>query len=147
MMKSISFPLRIEKGCLAREDSVRKSIDDAIEMLLNTPVGECPCDSEYGFTLQNMKFEMVNEIQGTIYKGADATNQNYNKKISGTSTNMQTFAADLNAAIVKYERRLLSPTTTLTYVNKQRTIMIVVKGVIEETGEQYMYTTSIKLWA
>lgn len=147
MTKFLNIPLQVQKGGIERIDNVKKAIDAFIAMILNTPMGIVPCDPLFGFSLQKRRFEMIDESQGTIFQGQDSNNNpDYEKKMSGTSKNIQTFAADLNEAIKQYEPRLANTTVSLTYIKMQKTIVVVVKGMIKETNEEYKYTDTIKLW-
>lgn len=146
MINSIRIPLQVVGGRIDRYKSLKEAIDTSLTMLLNTPIGSVPSNPHYGFTLQTLRFERVNETQGTIYTGVDDTNPVYDKKMSGTSKNMQTFAADLNEAVRLYEPRLGNTNVSMTYVAKSKTIVIVIKGIITETKEDYIFTSTVKLW-
>lgn len=106
-------------------------------------------DPQFGFIFNNLKFEIFNEKEGVIY---DSTPQEspspnlYDKKISGNSKNINTFAIDLKKAIEQYEKRLSHVSVSMTYLKSQRIIQIIVEGILIETGEVYKYTTSIRLW-
>jgi predicted component of type VI protein secretion system len=70
----------------------------------------------------------------------------YDKKISGSSKSINTFAAELKTAITKYEDRLEKITVSMTYIREERLIYITVKGVIISTKEDYIYDQVIKVW-
>lgn len=149
-MSHISIPLQITGKGFLREESLDKSIAQSISMLLQTPCQSCVSDPQYGFVFKNLRFEIFNESDGTIYNSMDDISANekrlYNMKASGSSKNVNTFASELKAAIVKYEPRLSDINTTMTYVREEKKIYITVNGVITETGKEYSYNTIIRIW-
>ena len=70
----------------------------------------------------------------------------YSKKISGSSKNMNTFAAELKEVVRKYEKRLEDVAVTMTYIREERQIYITVKGIIVSTKENYVFTSVIRVW-
>lgn len=146
MTKFLRIPLQVHKGRLSRDNNIKEAIDANIAVIINTPVGTVPCDPVFGFSLQKLRFEMINEMRGTVYSGLDDKNPDYDKKMSGTSKNIQTFAADLNDALRQYEPRLSNTDVSLTYIPQSKTIVIIVKGTIRDTDEDYKYTDTMRLW-
>lgn len=149
----IATPLKILSGSLEPAASLTSAIDQSITQLINTPVGACPCDRDYGFGLSALRFEIINEKEGVVYNSAASKDAGkasplgeYSKKISGNSKNLNTFAADLKAAIGKYESRLTDVNVSMAYRREERKLHIVIKGLIEATNAKYEYQTSIKVW-
>lgn len=144
-------PLRISKKAqrLSRTKEESRSIDKFIELIINTPLGECIADPDFGFVFANMRFEMFNESEGTIHSPENLAQRDdlYSKKISGTSNNINTFANELRDAIERYESRLNDIIVSMTYNREQRVIHIKVTGVIRTTLEAYQYLTTIKVWS
>lgn len=151
-MRNISLPFRIEKGRLREEESTRKAIDDNLNLLLSTPCYSCAVDPEFGFIFNNLKFEIFDEKEGVVYNSSDSSEifegkkGLYEKKISGSSKNLNTFASELKATIAKYEPRLSDVSVSMTYVREERLIYINVKGKISENEEGYNYTTTLRVW-
>ncbi len=149
-MSSIAIPLQITKKGFLRYEKVQQSIDSTISLLLQTALYSCAADPQFGFVFTGLRFEIFNENEGTVYNASEDNNEIsdlvYKKKISGTSKNISTFAADLKEAIIKYEPRLSDINTTMTYIREERIIYVSVKGVITETGEDYQYQTTIRIW-
>lgn len=148
----LQIPLSINKTGFRRDADLKESITNAIEMLLQTPLGANPSDPHYGFIFNNFRFEIFNEDEGTVYESvrdtstAAAHNAYYDKKISGTSKNVNTFAIDLKNAIDIYEPRLENVNVSMSYVRKERQIYIRIRGIISSTQEPYTYDTSIRTW-
>jgi predicted component of type VI protein secretion system len=71
----------------------------------------------------------------------------YNKKVSGSSRNVNTFAVDLKQLIEKYETRLHDVAVTMSYIREHKKIYIVVKGTLSETGGEYKYQNTLDIWA
>ena len=94
---------------------------------------------------------MFNENEGVVYDSGDTDFMNniqniYDKKISGSSKSINTFAAELKSAIEKYETRLENIAVAMTYIREERRIYITVKGTIVDTKEDYNYNQTIKVW-
>ena len=149
-MESLVSPLEIVTGSIARTDSLKKSIDAFLEILLTSACGDCCIDPEFGFIFNNMRFEIFNEREGVIYNSMptdkDAENDLYNKKISGNSKNFNTFATELKEAIIKYEPRLENVTATMSYIREERKVYVTVIGTIADTKEKYQYDTILNIW-
>ena len=132
------------------EESLDKSINEAISMLLQTPYYSCPADPQYGFVFKNLRFEIFNENDGTIedpHEDLTPRDQRlYKMKVSGSSKNIATFAAELKEAVIRNEPRLNEVNATLTYIREERRIYVTVKGIIAETGKDYQYQTIINIW-
>jgi hypothetical protein len=134
-----------------RTANVKESIDSFLEILLTSACGDCSIDPEFGFIFNNMRFEIFNEREGTIFNSTSTDSREeedlYNKKISGNSKNVNTFATELRQVIMKYEERLTEVQATMSYVREERNIYITVTGIIVDTREKYKYDTTIKVWS
>lgn len=148
-MAGLSLPLQMQKGSLRRCEQTRDAIDDFIRLLISTPKYNCTPDPQFGFELNNLRFEILSENEGVVYKGdaADGVlNEIYGKKISGSSSSPETFAYDLKEAIVQYEKRLYDVRVTMTYLREERSIYINVKGILVEDDSPYQLTTKFRIW-
>ncbi len=151
-MRSISIPLQIAGGGLARTDDPKKALDSALALLMTTPHFGAAADPLYGFVFNNLRFEIFNEHEGVIYNSAGSDRRLagrddlYSRKISGASSNLDTFAASLKETIEMYERRLGNVSVSMTYIREERKIYVSVKGVIVETETPYQYSTIINVW-
>lgn len=150
-MDNLVSPLEIITGSISRTDNLKESIDSFLEILLTSACGDCCIDPEFGFIFNNMRFEIFNEREGTIYNSTPTEGEEedelYTKKISGNSKNINTFATDLKETIMKYEHRLTDVAATMSYVRDERKIYITVTGVIIDTREKYKYDTTLKIWS
>ena len=150
-MTYLAIPLRVVKSGLAREDNIKHSIDEALSMLMTTPRYNSIGDSKYCFVFNNMRFEIFDEHEGVIYNSGDTLYESglrdlYSKKISGSSKNMNTFAAELKEAVKAYEKRLSDVAVTMTYIREERLVYITIKGVIISTKEAYLYKSILRVW-
>lgn len=150
-MAYISIPLTVKKTGLAREKTIKKSIDESLNMLLTTPRYNSISDPQYGFVFNNMRFEIFDEHEGVIYNSGDTIYESgmqglYTKKISGSSKNMNTFAAELKEAVRLYEKRIGDIAVTMTYIREERLIYITIKGTILSTKEDYVFSSTLKVW-
>ena len=134
-MAFLSIPLNVTKTGLAREKKIKKSLDEALYMLLTTPRNNNVCDPKYGFVFNNMRFEIFDEHEGVIYNSGDTIYKN-----------MNTFAAELKEAVKQYEKRLEDVSVTMTYIREERIIYITIKGVISSTKEDYVFTNTLRVW-
>ena len=119
---------------------------------MTTPRYSTPADPQFGFVFNNLRFEMFNENEGVVFDSGDTDTMNnlqglYEKKISGSSRSINTFAAELKAAIGQYEKRLDKISVSMTYIREERLIYITVKGTIISTGEDYKYDQTIRVWS
>ena len=150
-MAFLSIPLEVKKKGFAREKNLKKSLDESLYMLLTTPRYNNMSDPEYGFVFNNMRFEIFDEHEGVIYNSGDTLYENglrdlYSKKISGSSKNMNTFAAELKEAVKVYEKRLEEVAVTMTYIREERLVYITIKGVISATKQDYLFKSTLRVW-
>lgn len=150
-MAFLSIPLEVKKKGFAREKNLKKSLDESLYMLLTTPRYNNMSDPEYGFVFNNMRFEIFDEHEGVIYNSGDTIYDRgikdvYNKKISGSSKNMNTFAAELKEVVKNYEKRLSDVAVTMTYIREERLIYVTIKGIIIQTKEDYVFTSTLRVW-
>lgn len=150
-MTSISLPLNVGPRGLMREEKLKKSLDASISLILSTPQFSTPADPQFGFVFNNLRFEMFNENEGVVYDSGDTDYMDglqgiYDKKISGSSKSINTFASELKESIIKYERRLEDVSVSMTYIREERQIYITIKGVIVSTKENYVYKQTIRVW-
>ncbi len=150
-MSYLSIPLQVVKTGLARQDSIKKSLDESIYLLVTTPRFHNVADPNFGFVFNNMRFEIFDEHEGVIYNSNDTIYETgipeiYNMKISGSSKNMNTFAAELKEVVKQYEKRLEDVSVTMTYIREEKKIYITIKGVIASSKEDYVFTTILRIW-
>mgnify|MGYP004449872161 FL=1 len=145
----LSLPLSIRKHRFLRSKSLNEAIIDNLELIISTPVGECVIDPDFGFILNNFRFEIFNEEYGTIYNSKALESDidaYYNEKLSGTSKNLDTYAAELKSAIENYEKRLKKVSVSLNYVRLDRKIYISILGFRTIDDVEFNYQTSLNTW-
>jgi hypothetical protein len=150
-MTSIDLPLQIISKGLKREERLKNSIDMAIHLIMTTACYSTPIDPQFGFVFNNLRFEMFNENEGVVFNSGDTKSMDgiqglYEKKISGSSKSINTFAAELKDAVTKYEQRLENVNVSMTYIREERIIYVTVKGVIVNSKEEYAYQTKFRVW-
>ena len=150
-MTNISIPLQLTPKGLQREERLKSSIDANIYLIITTERFSTPVDPQFGFVFNNLRFEMFNENEGVVFDSGDTDTMSniqgaYDKKISGSSKSINTYAAELKTAITKYEERLEKISVSMTYIREDRLIYITVKGFIVSTKEEYVYDQIIKVW-
>lgn len=140
----LSLPLRVQDNQFQRSISENEAISNHLLLLINTPVGECITDPEFGFILNNLRFEIFDEQYGTVYnssKEEDVDDYLYKEKLSGSSKSINTFAMELKNVITKYEKRLQEVKVNMTYSRLERCIYINVKGKKVSNDEEYSFST------
>ncbi|MCR5455034.1 MAG: hypothetical protein K6F33_08625 [Bacteroidales bacterium] len=147
----LSIPLDIKSGRLLRDVNTKQSLDASLRLLLTTPRFSTPADPKFGFVFNNLRFEIFNEREGVVYNSGDAEDVHglaglYDKKVTGSSKNLNTFAAEFKQAVLDYEKRLKDIMVTMTYIREQRLIYVAVKGIIKATEMPYDFTTTIRVW-
>ena len=150
-MTSISIPLLLTPKGLQREDGLKGSIDANMYLIITTERFSTPADPQFGFVFNNLRFEMFNENEGVVFDSGDTDSMSniqgaYDKKISGSSKSINTFAAELKTAITKYEDRLEKITVSMTYIREERLIYVTIKGIIIQTKEDYVFTSTLRVW-
>lgn len=152
-MANILLPLQISDGKLKTTDKIMKSIDSFLSLLITTSQNDSVAARKFGFVFNNLRFEIFNENEGVVYDSSleeDVREELlvgiYEKKISGSSKNLNTFAAELREAIIKYEKRLQDVSVSISYIREERQLYVAVKGVLSSTKERYRYLTTIKIW-
>jgi len=150
-MTSISIPLQLTNKGIGVDDKQKKAIDAVIYLIITTERFSTPADPQFGFVFNNLRFEMFNENEGVVYDSGDTDSMSniqniYEKKISGSSKSINTFAAELKSSIEKYETRLENIAVAMTYIREERQIYITVKGIIADTKEDYIYNQTIRVW-
>lgn len=151
---NIQLPIDIEKGSgqLKRTDSTAKSIDAHLKLIISTPRNSCVCDPDFGFVFNNFKFEIFNEQDGVVNYDSTSIEESaqeldlYNRKISGTSKNINTFAKEFQDVVEKYEKRLTDITISMAYIREQRIINLSLKGTIKRSNTSYNFDTVINVW-
>ena len=150
-MSGITIPLKLTPKGIQRESNLKRSIDAVIHLIMTTPRYSTPADPQFGFVFNNLRFEMFNENEGVVFDSGDTDTMNnlqglYEKKISGSSRSINTFAAELKAAIGQYEKRLDKISVSMTYIGEERLNYINDKGTIISTCEDYKYDQTIRVW-
>lgn len=150
-MISIRIPLQLKQRGLSRFEKQKLSIDAVIRLIITTEKFSSPVDPNFGFVFNNLRFEIFNETEGVVYDSGDTDTMNniqnlYDKKISGSSKSINTFAAELKKAIEEYETRLENIAVSMTYIREERQIYITVKANFVDTKEEYIYNQTVKVW-
>lgn len=135
-MTTIALPLTIQHSRFVRTEALADAITDYLTLLVNSARYLTAPDPSFGFVFNNLKFENVNEREGVVYE----------RKLSGSSKNINTYAAELQKAIALYEPRLQNVKVSMTYVREEKQIYTTVEGTISATQEPYQFSTTIKVW-
>ncbi|MBO4519069.1 MAG: hypothetical protein J5704_03430 [Paludibacteraceae bacterium] len=135
-MAAITLPLHIHHGRIDRTDATADAITAYLTLLVGSTRYLTAPDPSFGFAFNNFKFENVNEREGVVY----------DRKLSGSSKNINTFAAELQKTIMMHEPRLQDIKVSMTYMREEKKIYTTVDAVISATQEPYQFSTTIKVW-
>lgn len=150
-MNYFSLPLNIDSKGFVRDASEKESIDNYISQIIASPLFSCIVEYDFGFILNNLRFEMLSENDGVVHPGTkDITSEEmrmlYSKKLSGSSKNEDTFAYELMKSIQENDDRLSEVNVTMTYVREERSIFVSVKAVMKKSGDPYQFKSTLKVW-
>ena len=133
------FRIPLEMGSRFSEgntaDSVKKSIDDFIDLLVVSPNGSFKADYYFGFVFQNSRFE-----------NSDKDEQIDEKKLHGESFNKNNFAYDLKQSIEEYESRLKNVQVRMNYDSGYKKVSIDISGRYEEDFAEKDYRKNITFY-
>jgi len=128
----IKIPFHISNGKIEGEKDIIKSVNSFIDLMVSTNIGSFKPEADFGFVFKNFKFEIFDEVNGTIRynsrKKGEIVDDNYFKKISETSNNPNNFAFDLKKNIEKYENRLKNIIVSMYYYRQEKLIKLVISG-------------------
>lgn len=127
--------MRIDDGKFVRTSDTAESVSAFLQFLITSAKYTCVSDPEFGFILNNLRFENIGDGEAL-----------YSRKISGTSANPETFAYELKTAINTYEKRLKAVKVTMTYARSEKLIHITIKGKLVDNDADYQYITDMKVW-
>lgn len=118
-------------------ESLKKSIDDFIFLLLNSPNGSFKPDFRFGFSLKNFHFE-----------NADSEDKINKEKIRGKSDNLSNhYAIDLKNAIKQFEPRLQNPEVEIGLDRKSSKVTVSISGkIVPDTKKDYKQTITFHIW-
>lgn len=145
-MNSLKTPLELNGGRLSTIDDLKESVDQSIDMFINTPKGSLVADKDYGFVFAGLRFEIFDDSNGTVYNSFKDDDPVYHKKISGSSNNLDTFASDLCMSLTQYEPRLKNIKASMQYDKVRSVIRLSIHGNFAADGGAYEYNTEIKIW-
>jgi len=118
-------------------ENIKKSIDDFIFLLINSPNGSLKSDFRFGFSLKNFRFE-----------NADSEDKINKEKIIGKSDNPNNYyAIDLKEAIKQFEPRLQNPEVEIGFDRKQSKVTVFISGMILlDTKKEYKQNITFHIW-
>jgi hypothetical protein len=159
----IKIPFQINNGEIASEKDDVQSINKFVQLIVSSYWKSFKPESDFGFGFKNFKFEIFDEINGTILNKKmneklinkpggkkipdKRTDADYSKKINETSKNSNSFAFDLKNTIEKYECRLKGVYVDMKYGQREKKITLLIKGKINnEKEDDYAHEISFLVW-
>lgn len=141
---------------VAEKNGLKPSIDAFLDLLITSGRDSFKADDDFGFSLEDYRFEIYNPSQGVITSKSRRGKKDiissiedpmYNNKINGSSINANTFAKDLKDTIVQYEPRLKNVEVVMEFVDRGAQLLVSVKGIIDDGYDTpYIYRTNIRIW-
>lgn len=147
---NIKIPFSIQKGEIQRDEDRISSINQFIELIVETQMGSFIPDKNFGFIFKNFQFEIFDEQKGTL-KLPEKNRQNkevkYEKKISGSAKNHNTFAYDLKKNIERYETRLKNVEVKMKYEQLGKIITLSVTAELNaDKSTDYKHEIIFQVW-
>lgn len=147
---NIKIPFSIQKGEIQRDEDRINSINQFIELIVETQMGSFIPDKNFGFIFKNFQFEIFDEQKGTL-KLPEKNRQNkevkYEKKISGSAKNHNTFAYDLKKNIERYETRLKNVEVKMKYEQLGKIITLSVTAELNaDKSTDYKHEIIFQVW-
>ena len=118
-------------------ENMKKSIDDFILLLVNSPNGSLKPDFRFGFSLKNFRFE-----------NADSEDKINKEKIRGKSDNLNNhYAINLKEAIKQFEPRLQNLEVEIEFDRKQSKVTVYISGrILPDTKKEYKQNITFHIW-
>jgi predicted component of type VI protein secretion system len=115
---------------------LRKSINDSLRLIINTPKGSFKPLPDFGFSLMNHRFE-----------NAEWEEKINNEKIGGHSGKPGGFyAKELQKTILQFEPRLQDPEVDIKFDKKTSKISIFISGKLKDMNEDFNKEISFQIW-
>lgn len=141
---------------LPDKDGMKTSIDVFIDLLLTSNKDSFKADDDFGFSLEDYRFEIYNPEIG-LFHGRGNSNQKgiidsiedpmYKCTITGSSVNAGNFATDLRNTIVKYEKRLKNVEVGMDFMAQGSILLVSVSGIIDDGYDTpYTFLRKIRIW-
>ena len=137
-------------------DAMKKSIDAFLELLISSGKDSFKADEDFGFALEDFRFEIYNPETGTFHDLSKKRRKDligsiqdpiHDYKIKGSSINTQTFAGHLHESIVQYEHRLKNVEVAMDFIAKGTVLLVSVNGLMDDGYDTpYTYYNKIKIW-
>lgn len=138
------------------KNGFKTSIDAFLDMLISSGKNSFEADDDFGFSLEDYRFEIYNPEIGLFHSPNPKGKQDligsiedplYKYKIAGSSINTQTFANELKNTIVQYEQRLKNVEVNMEFVAKGTILVVSVNGIIDDGYDTpYAYLSKISIW-
>lgn len=143
---SIKIPFQIVNGNVEQETDLKKSVNQFLDMLVSTAIGQFKADPDFGFVFKNFRFENFDEKQRTVANMRDDELLN-GYKITGSSKNPKNFAYMLKRNVEQYEPRLTISEVTMDYSAQKHNVRLLVSGQFKTDKQQaYSHAISFHVW-
>ncbi|MDR0332293.1 MAG: GPW/gp25 family protein [Dysgonamonadaceae bacterium] len=117
-------------------ERLRKSVDDFLSLLVNTPKGSFKPQPQFGFSLTKFRFE-----------NADAEDRINKEVIRGESDNRDAYyALELKETIARFEPRLQNPEVEIRFDKKISKVSIFISGKLVNTKEDFEKNIIFQIW-
>lgn len=138
------------------KDALKKSIDAYLDLLITSGPGSFKADEEFGFALEDFRFEIYSPETGMFHGDARKQKKDligtiedpvHRYRIRGSSVNTETFAVHLRDSIVQYEHRLKNVEVAMDFIANGTVLVVSVNGVMEDGYDTpYTYYNKIQIW-
>lgn len=145
VMNGIKIPLNFSNGSFYDNnrqlsgneiDRLKKSVDDFLLQLVNTPKRSFKPNPQFGFSLTNFRFE-----------NADSEDKINEEIIRGKSNNFNDYYAnELKKSIIWFEPRLQNPEVEIEFDKKISKVSISISGKLLNTKQVFNKNITFHIW-
>lgn len=143
---NIKIPFQIVNGNVEQETDLKRSVNQFVDMLVATAIGQFKADADFGFVFKNFRFENFDEKKRTVANMREDEFLN-EYKITGSSKNPKNFAYMLKRNIEQYEPRLTINEVTMDYSAQKHNVMLLISGQLKTDKPQaYSHAINFHVW-
>lgn len=131
-------------------EDIKTSVDSFLTLLMSSKKHSCIADNDFGSVFESLRYENIDPNRGLFLNNDNKSlfkNPIYDKKISGTGKNTNSFARELKNTIEKYEKRLNNIDIIIDFQHKGKIVRITVNGTLcDNRNTPYLYEFKINIW-
>ena len=138
------------------KDTMKKSIDAFLELLITSGKDSFKADEDFGFALEDFRFEIFSPETGMFHNAPKKQKKDligsiedpmHDCKLRGSSVNTGNFASQLKDSIRMSEQRLKNVEVAMDFMANGTILLVSVNGIMDDGYDTpYTYYNKIKIW-